>query len=156
MNLDEAQRGKVAQWIAEGCKLSEIQNRLATELGVKLTYMEARLLVDDLKLLPRDVEPAKPVTNVLNTQPEAAANPLQQPPDAQPSGKVSVTVDQLARPGALASGKVKFSDGQSAEWYFDQTGRLGLVPPQPGYRPMPADLQEFQMALEQELSRMGL
>ena len=28
MNLDEAQRKQVADWIAQGLKLSEIQNRL--------------------------------------------------------------------------------------------------------------------------------
>src|SRR5689334_12029302 len=56
MNLDEAQRKKVAAWIAEGLKLSEIQNRLASELDVRLTYMDVRLLVDDLKLTPKDQE----------------------------------------------------------------------------------------------------
>ena len=32
MNLDDAQRQKVAEWIAQGLKLSDIQNRLASEL----------------------------------------------------------------------------------------------------------------------------
>ena len=32
MNLDDAQRKTVAGWIADGLKLSEIQNRLSTEL----------------------------------------------------------------------------------------------------------------------------
>src|SRR6185295_14602857 len=54
MNLDEAQRKKVAGWIADGLKLSEIQTRLAAELGVRLTYMDVRFLVDDLKLTPKD------------------------------------------------------------------------------------------------------
>ena len=35
MNLDEAQRKQVASWVAEGLKLSETQNRLASELGVQ-------------------------------------------------------------------------------------------------------------------------
>ena len=60
MNLDEAQRQQVAKWISEGAKLSEIQKRLL-ELGVKLTYMEVRFLVDDLKLTPKDPEPPKVV-----------------------------------------------------------------------------------------------
>src|SRR2546430_17715031 len=61
MSLDNAQRRTVADWIAQGQKLSEIQKRLADELGVHLTYMEVRLLVDDLKLMPKDAEPSKPV-----------------------------------------------------------------------------------------------
>ena len=36
MNLDEAQRKKVAAWVAEGLKLSDIQNRLVTELRDRL------------------------------------------------------------------------------------------------------------------------
>ncbi|HTA31393.1 MAG TPA: hypothetical protein VK731_12955, partial [Candidatus Cybelea sp.] len=71
-------------------------------------------------------------------------------------GKVNVTVDQLARPGALVSGKVKFSDGKTAEWILDQAGRLGLVPAEKGYKPPAADVQEFQMALQQELQKLGL
>ncbi len=161
MTLEPAQRQKVAEWIQQGAKLSEIQNRLASELGVRMTYMEVRILVDDLKLTPKDAEPMKS-TPTLGQAPAAKA-PSQQPepkafPEAEPSGagSVSVSVDQLARPGAVASGKVTFSDGKTGQWYFDQTGRLGLVPPEPGYRPSQGDLQEFQAALEQELSRMGM
>ncbi len=167
MNLDDAQRRKVAEWIGQGLKLSEIQNRLGTELGVRLTYMEVRLLVDDLKLTPKDAEPAKPVSGLIQppgaateAKPRAVAGATgkaapKSPEPAQAPGQVSLSVDQIARPGAVVSGKVTFSDGQRAEWQFDQTGRLAMTAQQPGYRPTPADLQEFQLALENELSRMG-
>jgi hypothetical protein len=65
-------------------------------------------------------------------------------------------VDQVARPGAVVSGRVTFSDGQKAEWYVDQAGQLGLAPQQQGYRPPASDVQQFQMALDAELSKMGL
>ena len=147
MNLDDTQRKKVAAWINEGLKLAEIQKRLETELGLRMTYLEVRLLVDDLKLKPKDPPPpVKPAP-----KPEDALSP---PPPAP--GKVSVTVDQLARPGAMVSGKVKFSDGKTAEWILDQAGRLGLVPGEKGYKPPAADLQEFQVALQQELQKLGL
>jgi hypothetical protein len=42
-----------------------------------------------------------------------------------------------------------------AEWYFDQMGRLGLIPQQPGYRPPASDLQQFQSLLDSELGKMG-
>jgi hypothetical protein len=164
MNLDEAQRKKAAEWIKQGLRLSDIQNRLASELGLRLTYMDVRLLVDDLKLVPKDVEPAKTSGALLASSGAAApAAPAGRPLAAsagaaapKPSpGKLSVSVDQLARPGAMVSGKVTFSDGNSADWYFDQSGQLGLVPQQPGYRPPPTDLQQFQMALDAELNRMG-
>ena len=155
MNLDEAQRKKIAGWIEEGLKLSDIQNRIGSEFGLRLTYMDVRFLVDDLKLVPKDPEtPKAPETPTAETK-SSPANP--NPADAIPTapGGVSVSVDQLARPGTIASGKVTFSDGNRAEWHFDQTGRLGLLPQQPSYRPPAADLQQFQILLEAELSKMG-
>jgi hypothetical protein len=151
MNLDETQQKKVAAWIEEGLKLSDIQKRLETECGLRVTYLDVRLLVDDLKLKPKDpVPPPKPL-------PSAAAEPEPSlAPANAPAGKVRVSVDQLARPGALVSGKVTFSDGKSAEWVLDQTGRLGVVPAEKGYKPPPADLQEFQIALQAELQKLGL
>jgi hypothetical protein len=168
MQLDEAQRKTVSAWVAQGLKLSEIQTRLASDLGLRLTYMEVRLLVDDLKLVPKDTERPKPAPSLSGPSagtapggqpaPGKSASPLAGEPNAPAgggSGGVSVSVDQLARPGAVVSGKVTFSDGQRAEWYFDQTGRLALATQQPGYRPSPPDLQQFQAALDSELSRLG-
>lgn len=166
MNLNESQQKTVTAWVAEGLKLSEIQNRLSSELGLRLTYMEVRLLVDDLKLKLKDPEPPKaapalaaapavpvppPPASALD-DPEAEAMPA---PAAPGLGSVAVSVDQLTRPGALVSGKVKFSDGMNADWYLDQTGRLGVVAQQPGYKPSAADVQQFQMALEREMAKLG-
>jgi hypothetical protein len=167
MNLDEAQRKTVAEWIAQGLKLSEIQTRLGSELGIRLTYMEARLLVDDLKLTPKDPEPPKHSDTVLSPSagmPAAGAgSPVTGPGGAIPKpaqpagvpGKVTLSMDQLTRPGAVVSGKVTFSDGNTAAWQIDQTGQLGMIPPTPGYRPPASDVQPFQMALEAELAKLG-
>jgi hypothetical protein len=57
MELSEEQKKTVAVWIAEGLKLSEIQERMGEAWGLRMTYMEARFLVDDLKLMPKDPEP---------------------------------------------------------------------------------------------------
>jgi hypothetical protein len=162
MDLDESQRKKVAEWVAQGLKLSEIQNRLQSELNVRMTYMEVRLLVDDLKLMPKDIDiPKIPASSLAAPGPAANAKPAQTaaPPAAgragtQPGG-VSVSVDQIARPGTVVSGRVTFSDGQKAEWYVDQMGQLGLAPQQQGYRPPASDVQQFQKALDAELSKMG-
>jgi hypothetical protein len=146
MNLDDTQRQKVAAWINEGLKLAEIQKRLESEFGLRVTYLDVRFLVDDLKLKPKDPPPPpKPPA------PPEAASPL-----AAPASKVSVTVDQLTRPGSMVSGKVKFSDGKTADWLLDQAGRLAIVPAEKGYKPPTADVQEFQIALQQELQKLGL
>jgi hypothetical protein len=166
MNLDDGQRQKVAEWIAQGLKLSDIQTRLASDLGIKMTYMEVRFLVDDLKLTPKDTDPPRPIEPVLSaaaapsTQGAAAAGrpgaaAPQPAPLAGRSGRVSLSVDELTRPGAVVSGKVTFSDGQTAAWQLDQTGQLGLIADKPGYRPPASDVQPFQAALEAELSKLG-
>jgi hypothetical protein len=163
MNLTEEQRKQVSAWIEQGAKLAEIQSRLAAEFGLKLTYMDTRFLVDDLKLVPKDperpkvVEPPLPAKPALSAKPvpadEAAADLMPLPPAG--GGKVAVTVDQITRPGSIVSGKVTFSDQQTADWYLDQTGRLGVVPKVPGYKPSAADVQEFQIALQQEVAKLG-
>ena len=158
--LNDEQKLKVSTWIADGVKLSDIQNRLGEECGVRLTYMEVRLLVDDLKLVPLDPvvspPPAAPVEPAAPTAPSEVPAPeeVQFMPPA-PSGKVTLTVDTIAKPSTVASGGVTFSDGVTAVWYLDQTGRLGVSAPDPGYRPPNADVQEFQMLLDQQLAKMG-
>src|SRR5208282_2174255 len=155
MNLDEAQRQRVTAWILQGAKLSEIQTRLAAELNLKFTYMEVRFLVDDLKLTPKDPEPPKVVTPPAAAPAKLTAEKNPAPEGTLPASGVSVSVDQIAKPGAIVSGKVTFSDGQTADWILDQTGRLGVVPKQQGYKPSAADVQQFQAALQTELTRMG-
>lgn len=158
MQLTEAQSEVARGWIEAGVKLSDFQKKLETEFGIRLTYMEARFLVDDLKVVPKDPEPPKapePAAAPVGAgvAPAAGEAPVQ---DAVPVGSVSVKVDSITRPGALASGSVKFSDGKSAQWYLDQTGRFGMVPPERGYRPSQEDLQEFQLQLDRELQRLGI
>jgi hypothetical protein len=167
MNLTDAQRQQISAWIQEGLKLSDLQKRIASELGLSLTYMQVRFLLDDLQLKPKDIEPPKPApasplaaapakgAAVPADKPAAAPAPLTPAAQAPKAGAVSVTVDQLTRAGAMVSGKVNFSDGQTAEWYLDQTGRLGLVPKQQGYRPSQEDVMSFQTALQNELARLG-
>ena len=153
MNLTEEQRQRVTAWVLQGAKLSEVQTRLQSEFGIKLTYMETRFLVDDLKLTPKDPEPPKTETPAAEIK-----KPVEEKKavaDAAKPGGVSVTVDQITRPGAVVSGKVTFSDGQTADWYLDQAGRLGVAPKQQGYKPAAADVQQFQAALEREIQRMG-
>lgn len=145
MSLTEDQRASISKWIEEGASLSDIQKRLKEEFQLSLTYLETRLLADDLKL--RLKEPERPIEPLPLPTPDKAAS--------APGGKVSVTIDQITRPGAMVSGRATFSDGQSAEWYLDQTGRLGLNPSTPGYRPSQQDVMDFQIELEKLARSQG-
>jgi hypothetical protein len=155
MQLTDEQKKQVAAWIADGMKLSDIQNRIAEEFGVRLTYMDVRFLADDLKVMPKDPpEPPKPVPTEEAGAPAAAAA-LAENAETPVSGKVSLTVDTLARPGTIVSGKVTFTDGKSATWYLDQMGRLGVSPDEQGYRPPAGDVEDFQTQLDRELQKLG-
>jgi hypothetical protein len=151
MNLDETKRKQVAAWIEEGLKIADIQKRLETQWGLRQTYLEVRLLVDDLKLTPKDPPPPPPPP----APPLTAATPAPDAGHDLPAGKVSVTVDQITRAGAMASGKAKFSDGKIADWFLDNLGRLSLVASEKGYKPSAADVQDFQISLQNALQSMG-
>lgn len=161
MQLTDEQKQQVIQWIAEGAKLADVQNRLAEKFDIRLTYMEARFLIDDLQLTPQDPpEPVKsPVT--AETPAPAAPSPLVADPTAPlaplaPMGKLALKVDEIMKPGTMVSGSVTFSDGGKAAWYLDQMGRLGMDPETPGYRPPEPDIEEFQITLERELAKLGI
>ena len=165
MNLDDSQKQKIREWIEAGLKLSEIQDKLNKEFGLSMTYMQLRFLIDDLGVKPKDQPKETPPANLAAA---AAQPPKSGPPGKQPAGApaapeepalgggVSVTVDQITRPGALVSGKVTFSDGETGVWMLDQTGRPGLDPDTQGYRPTPEDIQEFQIQLRDLIQKSGL
>jgi hypothetical protein len=153
MNLEESQKAKVREWIEAGLQAAEVQQRLVEEFGLRLTYMEIRFLLADLQLQPKDKEPPPDPAAQLKAK-ESTAGAGGEP--AGGSGTVSLTVDQVTRPGAVVSGRVTFSDGKRAEWYLDQMGRLGLVPAEKNYKPSQSDVMDFQVALQNELAKLGL
>ena len=150
MELTEAQKEAVKQWVKEGSSLSEIQKRLAREFQITATFMEVRLLVLDLGLQIKE-----------SSQPAARPATVAQPaggrePRADIGTGVRVELDRVVRAGALVSGTVTFSDGVKASWALDQMGRLAMdAGGRKNYRPSEEDLLAFQEALEQELRRHG-
>ena len=134
--LNNEQSQQVQTWVSEGANLATVQNKIAEEFGITLTYMDVRFLVDDLgAVLKSDPKPQEPKKE------PSADTPLDE------AGSVSVSLNKVQRPGAVASGDVTFSDGVEAQWQIDPMGQLGLVPSQEGYQPSPEDIQEFQEQL---------
>ena len=162
MNLSDSHKQQVSAWLEQGLKVADVQKKMAAELGVTMTYMEVRFLLDDLRLNPKDPEPPKqpaPASSIAAPAAGAAAGVGGEvfPPAAGAPGigGVKLSVDALARPGTVVSGKVTFSDGQKADWYLDQMGRMGVVPAQPGYKPSQPDVMGFQEQLQVELQKLG-
>ena len=166
----------IADRTREGYNLSKIQDMLA-EQGVKMTFMELRLIASEIETSfwqqadPKpepDPEPEKAAqepaaADEADNFPEDEPGAEEFPPDdaadgaaadsaaadggeAAPRGRTTVTLDQLARPGFLATGSVQFGSGASGNWCLDQMGRL-MFEKLEG-KPDRQDLQEFQLELQ--------
>jgi len=156
MNLNEEQKALVSKWISEGASLAEVQSRLREELKITVTYMEARLLMAELNLVPVEKQVETPESSSLAGEDAAGGHEADIPEETLPSGGVSVTIDRITKPNAMISGKVTFSDGNHAEWFLDGQGRLALNPSTPGYRPSQADITAFQTELQRAAQSQGL
>ena len=175
MSLTPEQTAAVSNWVTEGDSLSTIQKKLREHFSVALTYMDVRFLVDDLNLQLKDAPIKVDASDVSKAQPKAAAakgpSGNGTTPDeaalpgeddfaneAPPTGGVILDVDSVTLiPGAIASGKVTFSDGVTGKWIIDHQGRPGFTEiSQPGYRPTPEDAKSFMNQLEADLQRRGL
>lgn len=90
-------------------------------------------------------------------EPGAAAggDPMGGDAAAVPGGDVSVTIDDLMRPGAVASGTVTFAGGEQAIWMMDQMGRLGLDPHDEAFQPTQDDIAAFQVELQRLARQRG-
>lgn len=137
-DLSEDQIEAIRAWVADGAQMAEVQKKLYEEFGFKLTYMDTRFLALDLELDFASQEEPEP-------EPKQEATFVEET-SAAPAGvgEVSATLDQVARPGAMVSGTVTFSDGVKGIWLIDEMGRPSIDPDQPGYQPTEADLMAFQ------------
>lgn len=166
MTLTPEQKTTVATWAKEGCGLSEIQRRLASQFSINMTYIDVRLLVIELGAAIQERPKAQPAADLK----AAPARPEPPPAPAEDAvedlgafeeepaglGGVAVDIDRVVRPGALVSGSVTFSDGVKASWALDQMGRLALsAAGNKEYRPSQADAQAFQQAVVRELRKLG-
>ena len=163
----------IADRTREGNNLSKIQDMLA-EQGVKMTFMELRLIASEIETsfwqktepapepAPEEKAPA-PAQEAVPPEDEGlpGGDAEEQVPPAEPApgasggegdaasaprGRTTVTVDQLQRPGFLATGSVTFGSGASGNWCLDQMGRV-MFEKLEG-KPDRIDIQEFQMELQ--------
>ena len=68
----------------------------------------------------------------------------------------TVAIGEPGRHSLAPSGRTTFSDGETAAWWLDQTGRLGLDPSTAGYRPNQQDVMAFQVELEKLARSQGM
>lgn len=178
MDLNDAQKAAVREWVAAGASLSEVQKRLHDEFGVRMTYMDVRLMVLDIGAEIHDKPAPKPEPKPAPDDDagdagfdgegggfagegadgldDAAGDEAPMPADEGGAiGGVTVDMDRVVQPGMIISGTVDFSDGVSAKWGLDRLGRLSLQPSQEGYRPSKADQDEFLAQLRNLIAQQG-
>ncbi|MDB4618546.1 hypothetical protein OAG53_02605 [Akkermansiaceae bacterium] len=157
-DLTEEQKEMIHGWVAEGAQMADIQKRLNEELKINVTYMDTRFLSLDLDLQYQSKEEEKPEPGPVVEE----AAPQEDPAENSPAPQAPVTgvpvedggfqpvmvgLDTVARPGAMVSGTVTFSDGEKGRWMIDEMGRPSVDPDTPGYRPTEHDLMDFQHRL---------
>ncbi|MEM6915765.1 MAG: hypothetical protein AAF491_04280 [Verrucomicrobiota bacterium] len=157
-SLTDDQIATIRNWADQGEELSDIQKKLADEMEVRITYLETRFLLEDLKIELKPIEEPKPepeegIAEEAIPEPEESHTEEPSPADEE---EVSVTIDQVLRPGALISGQAMFAGGKSMAWWLDQMGQLGVDPSDPDFRPSEAQLRTFQIKLQQTIQQSGM
>lgn len=140
--LSEEQIATIRERAGQGAQLADIQRLMREEMEFPVTYMDTRFVVLDLGI------------DIIEEKAEEPAVEIQQAP--VPTGETTVTMDSVALPGAIGSGRVEFSDGESGIWKLDQAGRPSLDLNTPGYEPSREDIMEFQKQLRSLIEISGM
>ena len=159
-SLSPEQISHIQAWADEGDGLPEIQKKLRDEFEMRVTYLETRFLLEDLKI---ELKPApSPEPEVVPEETESADEGESEDgmtsEDSAEAGAATakVTIDALQRPDAIISGKVDFGGGHVTSWWLDQMGRLGMDPIASGFRPSEAQALAFQDELRAVIQKSGL
>ena len=152
----------MAEKIAAGVSLSDIQNMVNAEFKLNLTYMDIRIMASELEIDWQQLNPKKEaaVEDVTAVEtPAPAETPAQDisaeaaAPGMPDLGDTKIEISKIARPGMMFSGSVTLANGSTADWYLDNMGRLGVDNLQ-GDQPGQEDIEKFQMALQIELRKL--
>ena len=139
----------MAEKIAENISLSDIQTMVNEKFNTKMTFMDIRILASELEVDWR---------SEAEKNPPAAEGEAEEAPETSGNneaentpGKTTVELNKIVRPGALASGSVHLASGVYAEWYIDNSGRMGLDKVTGG-KPTEQDIEDFQVEMQKIFS----
>ncbi|MDX2111552.1 MAG: hypothetical protein SFY80_15075 [Verrucomicrobiota bacterium] len=106
MQLTPEQIAIVHKWVSDGLTLSEVQKRITSELGISMTYIQVRFLLDDLNLTIKDKTPPQPAA-------VPPANPAGNA--AKPVAGTTATPKKEEKKGALSGLKSLFGGKNEPE-----------------------------------------
>ena len=137
----------MAEKIAENVSLSDIQTMVNEKFNAHMTFMDIRILASELEVDWRSEAEKNPPSEEEKDPADAENNGNA----ADVPGKTTVELNKIVRPGALASGSVHFASGVYAEWYIDNSGRMGLDKVTGG-KPTEQDIEDFQVEMQKIFS----
>ena len=131
----------MAEKIAENIPLSDIQSMVNEKFNTRMTFMDIRIMASELEV---DWQKQEKVEEPEKTEEE---KPAEEADAEKAPAKTTVELNKIVRPGAIASGTVNFASGVYAEWYIDNSGRLGLDKVVGG-KPTEQDIEDFQVEMQ--------
>lgn len=152
-SLTDEQISQIRAWAEAGDGFPEIQKKLRDEFDLRVTYLETRFLLEDLKIELLSTPEPEPEKKETDDESGDAADESEA--EADSGSSVKVTVDTVLRPGAIVSGKVDFGGGHIAAWWLDQLGRLGMDAGDSDFRPSEEQVMDFQNELRKAIERSG-
>jgi len=166
--MDDLELKKIiAEYLAKGISLAEIQKTLSREYGVVKTFLELRLIASELENVDwnkfnKDTESKAGNKTVENKKPEQDGKEspeedeeeILEPDDVtsgpgKQTGKTAVQISPIARPGAVLSGSATFASGATAEWMIDMMGRVRLE--KKNGEPTQEDIKDFGIEIQKAL-----
>ncbi len=172
--MDNQERDRfIWEKLNSGMSLSDVQHALSEELGIRMTYLDLRMLAATLPVEweKQDKKVAKPapveekvqadevdeaetdeVEDDAETEEEDAE--LEEEDDGDELPDTVLTLDDTPMPGAALSGTVRFMSGISCGWFMDRMGRLGFnLPEDAKEQPTDDDVQAFQVELQKMMQK---
>ena len=170
--MDTQERDRfIWEKLNSGMSLSDVQHALSEELGIRMTYLDLRMLAATLPVEweKQDKKVAKPAPVEETPQAEEAeeAETDEAEDEAETEEAESeeeggddelpdtvLTLDDTPMPGAALSGTVRFMSGISCGWFMDRMGRLGFnLPDDAKEQPTDDDVQAFQVELQKMMQK---
>ena len=173
--MDTQERDRfIWEKLNSGMSLSDVQHALSEELGIRMTYLDLRMLAATLPVEweKQDKKVAKPAPVEETPQAEEAeeaeadeaedeAETAEEEEEAEEEEggddelpDTVLTLDETPMPGAALSGTVRFMSGISCGWFMDRMGRLGFnLPDDAKEQPTDDDVQAFQVELQKMMQK---
>ena len=172
--MDNQERDRfIWEKLNSGMSLSDVQHALSEELGIRMTYLDLRMLAATLpvewekqdkkvaktapveeKVQADEVDEAETDEVEEDAETEEEDAELEEEDDGDELPDTVLTLDDTPMPGAALSGTVRFMSGISCGWFMDRMGRLGFnLPEDAKEQPTDDDVQAFQVELQKMMQK---